>query len=139
MHTAAYIRMFRFVEDNICKLEPTKFMSDYEGALRKAIRHVYPACELSGCLFHLTQAARKKASQIPGFFGAVTRDEKLNQLYHKFMALPLLPAGCIVEAFNALQEEANRYPGPVTTFVTYFQRQWIVRVSYKKKEHIMTI
>lgn len=125
--TAAYVALFQFVESNICKLAPSSFMSDYEIALRNAIKTVYPACSRKACYFHLTQAARKRASKIPQFFDKIRTNPNMYRLYHKFLMLPLLPAGKILEGFSILKSESAEHGEVFEDFIDYYHRQWIVK------------
>lgn len=89
-------------------MKPASFMSDFEAALRNAIRTVY-ACETHGCYFHFTQAVRKNASQTAGFFDAINDDDVKSRVYHQLLALPLLPKERLVEGFNHCKEAATAF------------------------------
>lgn len=48
----AYTHLFRYNEENVCHLRPTSCMTDFEFAMRNAIRTVYPNCTVYACWFH---------------------------------------------------------------------------------------
>lgn len=128
---AAYVALFNYIEENICKLAPVSFMSDYETPLRNAIRMVYPNSSLRGCYFHLTQALRKKASKIRGLFSSINESTDSTgkyRCYHKFMALPLLPKDKLHEGFALLKAESSAFGNAFNEFVEYFDRQWLTKV-----------
>lgn len=126
----AYAAVFQFIESEICKMDPDSFMTDYEQAMRNAIREKWPNCELKACYFHFTQAVRKYASiHCPGFLNVIVKDNTMNRLFHKFLVLPLLPATQIDSAFVLLKAEAQSYGAVFKKFIEYFEAQWIVIVS----------
>lgn len=98
----AYISLLRYIEENVCRLRPASFMSDYEAALRNALRSIFPECEINGCYFHYCQAIKKNASQFPNFLALLQADRNAKKLYHKFLALPLLRLDKIPEASLSL-------------------------------------
>lgn len=126
---AAYISLFEYIESNICELNPESFMTDYESGMRKAIRHVYPACVIRGCYFHYTQAIRKRSRKISGFFTQIVVDKDMHRLFHKFLVLPLLPQDEICNAFGQLECAAKSYGSVFDEFVKYFKMQWIIMVT----------
>lgn len=124
----AYIALFEYIENNICHLNPSSFMTDFESGMRNAIRHVYPTCKLRGCYFHYTQAIRKKGRKIRGFFDTIIKDKTMNRLFHKFLVLPLLPQDKIKFAFGRLESAAKSFGSTFDEFVKYFKMQWIILV-----------
>lgn len=123
----AYIRLLQYIEENVCQLKPKSFTSDYEAALRNALRSVYPLCEVSGCYFYYCQAIKKNACQIPNFLTLLQENGNAKKLYHKFLALPLLRLDKIPEASLSLIAEGSTIGGAFTQFIGYFQRKWIRR------------
>lgn len=123
----AYNSLMRYIEENVCRLRPTSFMSDYETALRNALRYIFPECDVNGCYFHYCQAIKKNASKIPNFLALLQTNGNAKKLYHKFLALPLLRLDKIPEASLSLIAEGSRIEGAFTRFIEYFKRQWIRR------------
>lgn len=123
----SYTRVFQYIEDNVCQLEPTSFMSDYERGMRNAIRMVYPNCTVYGCWFHYCQAIRKRSSQIPRFNGFLKGNTDARKLFHKFLALPLVRLDLIPATFNRLKQlaEAAIFGAAFKEFVKYFERYWM--------------
>lgn len=109
-------------------------MTDFELGLRKALRTNFPNVELFSCWFHYTQAIRKKSGSIQNFLIFLKKNKTADKIYHKFLALPLLPASCINEIFHLLKEEIESLENKehFDTFLNYFEKQWLQRVSYNK-------
>lgn len=68
----AYVAMFEYIESQVVALNPESVMSDFETALRNAVRLVYK-CSTRVCYFYLCQAVRKNASQIAGFLPTINK------------------------------------------------------------------
>lgn len=111
-------------------------MTDFESGMRNAIRQVYPSCDLRGCYFHYTQAIRKKARKIVGFFETIVKDKAMHRLFHKFLVLPLLPEDQIKPAFSQLESAAQSFGQTFDVFVKYFKMQWIIMVSLLLYIHV---
>lgn len=126
----AYSHLFRYIHNNICSLEGISFITDYEIAMRTAIRHLYPNSKFLACWFHFCQAAQRRVSKLPGLAKLIKKDEKARKIYKKFLALPLLPADEIVAAFERIKTEALTQFGKLFhPFLKYFEKQWIKKVN----------
>lgn len=62
--TVAYTHLFRYIKDELIDLKPTSFMTDFEVAMRYAIRIVYPGAKMFTCCFHFCQAVKRHGSQL---------------------------------------------------------------------------
>lgn len=113
-------------------MEPATFITDYETALRNALNKVYPATKLTGCWFHYCQALRrfvaKKDSQLLQYMQYNSADAR--QIFHYFMALPLLPATSIYDIFEDLKKKVKEFDkeNRFSTFIKYFEKQWMLKV-----------
>lgn len=117
-----YARMLRYVEANVCRLRPKSIMMDYERAMRLAIREVYPNTTLRGCLFHYTQAVKRKAGRkMPGH----SRSRLIRKMLGYAKALPLLPASQIMEGFEVVKKEATVVGPLAEPFIAYVEKQWL--------------
>lgn len=128
---ASYAALFQYIERNVCQLEPKAFMTDYEAGLRKALREVYPDCDIDGCLFHFKQAVVRKAKSISGLIQEINDDEDLHRVYQKLLVLPLLPHHLIEVAFGELKEQSMHQSSRVQALFEYYERQWIRMVIIK--------
>lgn len=125
----AYVELMRWVQANVCDLDPVSFMTDYEGALRNALKEVYPLCEVRGCFFHISQAVRRKASKLAGFLAELHANKKADHIFRQFLALPLLPKERIVEGFELLVRKSAVHGELFKKFVAYYERWWIKTVK----------
>lgn len=109
-------------------------MTDYERAMRSALRKIYPGAELYNCWFHYCQALRRHANAIPGFVPAVRSNMGALEIYGKFLCLPLLPAAKIEGAFTIIKAEAESYDANLfRRFLKYYEKQWMKLVVLKIK------
>lgn len=130
---STYVEVFQFLERNCMRLNPSSFMTDFETAMRNALRRVYGAgIRIRGCWFHYTQAVRRRCASIADMFRSLNADKEANNLYNRFLVLPLVPENKIVEAYHLLKSEADQFGTLFDDFLDYFDRQWIVRVSNNK-------
>lgn len=127
---ALYKAVFKYIEEDVFKLRPSVFAHDFERAMRLALESIYDEAEHVNCWFHFKQSIRRRASNIPGFFAAINRNDALSQAYHMIMALPLLPAAEIGKTFKMikLQIEAHEQREVFAPFLRYFESQWLKKV-----------
>lgn len=125
--------VFEYIEKEIFSLQCKSFTTDFEIALKNALKQIYgPSVSYRSCWFHFTQACKHNASKIKGFFEFVRTNPEYERTYYKFLCLPLLPPIEIPEAFLALKTIAFSYENEaVKAFVKYYERQWIVKVNYQ--------
>lgn len=125
----SYEHLFRYIDANILQLKPASFMTDFERAMRNALRTVWPEAIQSTCWFHYCQAIKRHASQIPEFLAIARSEAKTIRIYYDVMCLPLLPAASIKIAFEELKMEAAAKHGTLhTKFMRYIESQWIKKV-----------
>lgn len=104
----AYEAVFDFINAKIFDLSGTKeFITDYETALRKALKKKYRRAKLSACHFHFAQALRRKAKSISGFMEFLRNNEAAKKIYFDLMYLPLLKAKQIEPAFIEIRKKAE--------------------------------
>lgn len=125
--TAAYKSVFDYIHRNILSLDVSAIITDFERALRNALRATVATTKLLGCWFHHCQALRRKVASISELFELVKRDKEARILYRRFQCLALLPAEKIKSAFEVLGFEAlGKYP-QFEKFIRYYDKQWIER------------
>lgn len=126
----SYASIFKYIQEHIFQLEPVSFTTDYEVAMRNAIKRIYKNAILVACWFHYTQALRRKCSKIDNFFLHAAQNEMINRIFHKFLAIPLLPPNKIREGFELLKLalQCMEPRKPFKEFLTYYERQWLRKV-----------
>lgn len=131
--SASYKQVFSYIEANLIQLKPERIHSDYEAALLKALRIVYPSSNLVGCWFHYSQAIRRKLGRNKGrnFFANLKEDKSAYKIYKKLLDLPLLPAKNIPEGFSIIQKEISekKLDKWFKHIYAYFRRYWIPKVN----------
>lgn len=102
-----------------CKI--TNFMTDYEAAIRKALKSEFPHARISGCYFHYVKAINKVSRK----FG-LSKDVKFETAIQKVSALALLPNEFISDGFKIIDRENRsfKYSFRWNRFKKYWRRQW---------------
>lgn len=137
----AYICVFNFIDQNLIKLMPTEFMTDYEDGMRLAIRTHWPEVRIRGCWFHYKRALNRRCRSI-----SLKRvlDKSINAYKVKEMlvSIPLLPSTKILEGFGSIKTFAaqNKLDKCFDGLFSYFERYWLKQVSYQCSiaEHLIT-
>lgn len=128
---ACYSHIFEYIESNICSLKAKSFMTDFELAMRNALKKLYPDAEHNTCWFHLCQAAQKNAEKCREFIKLIMKNEEARVIYKKILGLPLLPANLIKDAFIKLKADAlSKFGKTFLKFLTYFEEQGIEKVTH---------
>lgn len=130
----AYNAVFDFINAKVLDMNGTKeFYTDYEVALRNALREKFPSSKLKGCIFHLTQAVKRNASKIKGLVEFIRQNEAAQKIYYKLMYLAMLPANQIIPMFNSLKDSAKELNNEqLDSFFSYYRRQWITKEGPQK-------
>ncbi|XP_028416821.1 uncharacterized protein LOC114541028 [Dendronephthya gigantea] len=94
----------------------------FETAIWKAWRAILPGVQLSGCVFHWTQALWRKVQGL-GLQSAYSNDQAISSYIRWLMALPYLPQETIPQMFKRLKVEATTVP--LQSFMHYTADTWI--------------
>lgn len=125
----AYKKLFRYIEDNVFKLNPTSFMADFEGGIRKAITEFYINAILRGCWFHFKAAVRRNVSR--QLLEIIAESTMAATIYRMLLSLPLLPSDKINEGFQIIKRitATNKLFKAFQTFFEYFENFWLQMVN----------
>ncbi|XP_055306512.1 uncharacterized protein LOC129570813, partial [Sitodiplosis mosellana] len=126
--TKAYRSVFEFIDENIIKLgDVLSFTTDYEMAMRNALKELFPDVRRFACYFHFCQAVKRRAWQTPGLVALIRNNAKVRSIYYQLQCLPLLPPEHIESEFKRLRKEAMELPqrADLFLFMRYFNDQWI--------------
>lgn len=125
----SYEAVFEFINSKVFDMNGAKmFITDYEKAMRNALKSKFSDSEMSACHFHFAQAIRKKASKIQGLTDFLKTNELAESLFYKLMYIPLLPANEIESTFDVLRNDVHDIDNDgLNKFIRYFERQWIVK------------
>lgn len=124
-----YDAVFDCIRNELFKLQPTEFITDFEAGMRQSIRKNFPEATLRGCWFHYKRAVRQKCSKlgIDSFFKSNRNALKIKR---KLLNLPLLPAQHIPNAYSHIKSFAQRkkISKKLKALFGYFERFWLVQV-----------
>lgn len=125
---ACYLKLFKYLEENVCSLKCSTFITDYERAMKNALKELHPESTLTSCWFHFCQAVRKHVSQIPELFELIRKNTKAAFIYRQFQCIPLLPENQIKPTFEKLKIIAEKFDKKsFTNFLSYYKHQWIIK------------
>ncbi|KAL3094137.1 hypothetical protein niasHS_004822 [Heterodera schachtii] len=114
---------------------PIKVMSDFEIGMLKAMRHVFPSCERSGCSFHMAQAVFRKARSM-GIFNLLNEDDdevpvqrkSVHKTFRSVLSLALIPPDYVRHAFSII---VNAAPLGVQGWLAYFGKTYIGTTQFE--------
>lgn len=132
--TKAYADIFRYIEANIVKLQPSSFTTDFEKATRNALVEVYGSdLQFITCWFHYCQAVRRRMSKLSALASKIKSNSNAvaEYFYQELLSLPLLPPSEIYLEFERIQKniKESSLAKYFTPLLNYFKFQWFKKVS----------
>jgi MULE transposase domain len=111
---------------------PNSAYSDWESALRSAIRVTWKNIKIFGCRFHFAQALRKHALSLK-LFKLLKSSREASRCFEMLTKLCLLPESSIEKGYEDIQSyiKLHRIEKDFKPFIKYFERQWVRRVKLK--------
>ena len=97
-------------------------LGDFEAAVWKAAKNVFPSVFIHGCLFHWNQAIIRKIQEI-GLQKSFMEKRKVFNFCKELMALPFLPKDWIRRIF--LQYKAKDVDEKLKNLMNYMENQWM--------------
>lgn len=121
-----YQAIFKYIEENLFRLQPAEFMTDFEAGLRKALNDTYPDASLHGCWYHYCASIRRRL-MTQNMYRLITDDPSGTQIYRMMLSLPLLPSDRILDGFNVVKTVAreNHLHKEFRKFFKYFEEFWM--------------
>lgn len=121
----AYKSAFKYVHENILCLNARAIITDFEYALRSALKSIVTGILLLGCWFHHCQCLRRFVASHFELFALIRNDNEAKIIYRKIQCLALLPANKIKPAFDEIAYAAlNKFP-QFLRFINYYDKQWL--------------
>lgn len=130
--TQAYEDVFKFVNERLFPMQPSISMTDYEHALRNAIKNIWPNCEIRGCEFHFKQAINRKCKTFPDLRILLKNSFFARKTKKMLMNIAQLPASQIMQGLEAVRIYANKWKlsTQFAELFSYFERQWLREVRF---------
>ncbi len=138
---AMYDTVFQFFKDLASsaqfRIEWQRIRTDFELAVMKSVKSVYPHVKLSGCYFHFCQCIYRRIQASAHLQSQYSKATSYTRAYFKrIMALPFIPPGAFSLVFEVIHqeilavqisEECRSVPWriAITAFADYFRRQWL--------------
>lgn len=112
-----------------------KIHIDYELAMIKAVKNVFPDSIIQGCLFHYSQCLWRKVQDL-GIVSAYNGDSNVRRWIRRFSALPFVPLKTIDDAFLEIYENAPCPSRTITSeqvekFHDYMVETWVDELDSK--------
>ena len=124
-----YSRLFELVKQKVVSfglsLDPSKFLGDFELAIKQSVDLTFPLAEFKGCYFHFTQALMRKFQTI-GLQVAYRSDEEAKQFLRKTAALAFVPTKFVRLAWQGIKASAPSHLPRIEEFIEYFESTWLV-------------
>ncbi|XP_071949439.1 uncharacterized protein [Antedon mediterranea] len=100
-----------------------KVVADFEASMWQSLREVLPNIDMTGCLFHYTQAIFRKVQEV-GLQRAYMEEPNTRLFVRQLMALPVLPVEHVPAVFRRLEQVAGNSP-LMLAMTTYMRNYWI--------------
>ena len=100
--------------------------TDYERAIWKGCRQVFPGVQVRGCGFHWAQAVEHQLGEVGLITAYKDKAGPLRDLLRKLIALPYLPPSEIPAAFDRLEDVALTHGDDrLCTLFDYVRSNWL--------------
>ncbi|XP_072162296.1 uncharacterized protein [Bemisia tabaci] len=96
----AYEPIIDYVKHKLC-LKPKIFLTDSELAISNSLRSRFPEVQQVSCYFHYAHAVTIQCLQLN--LRPLARDGKGSKIFGYILALPLLPAGLIMDGYEVIE------------------------------------
>ncbi|KAL3080052.1 hypothetical protein niasHT_034610 [Heterodera trifolii] len=128
-------RQKRKIYGNIDRVNPlnSRVISDFEIATIRAMRETFPAAQLTGCLFHMSQAVFRKWREM-GLAELYASDEEQGEgarnSFRKLLAQALIPGQHVRRGFALI---VNHTPDGLAAFFGYFARVYVGLIAHEQE------
>lgn len=134
--TRLYKEVFNYIEENVFKLMPSSFMTDFEAGLRRAIHEHWQSIrelKLYSCWYHYCAAIRRRIRTLQ-LLELIADNSDARKIYRKLLSLPLLPTELIEHGYQLIKEDARakNLLKAFRKFFQYFESFWLNLVIFSK-------
>jgi len=135
-----YEHFFHFVKYGVLRSgnknrKPISAMTDFEPALRNALKKVFPNININGCSFHRLQALRRNAMKTQGLSTKIFKNSQHHFVLKMFMRISLLPLTRIDGGLKQIKRYIASMPDikrDFRQFIKYYEYTWFT--LYKKQD-----
>ncbi|CAF4904050.1 unnamed protein product [Rotaria sp. Silwood1] len=112
------------------EFSPSNIMSDYESGIISTWKELLPQTKHDGCFFHYLQKIVKRMKKY-GLWMHYLNDSNLYIWIKKMMAIPMLSATKMLEAFQLIEKEKKtdrklkRFIPQLNKMLFYYKKQWL--------------
>lgn len=127
-----YTAVFNYIKKYVFDLKPAIIMTDWESAMRCAIRTSFPGSVLKGCWYHYCAALRKKLISF-GLHRLLKKNANARLIKQMMFSLQLLPPEMFEEGYAHVKRLAKEYKleNKFKLFFKYYDGYWISQVCVK--------
>ena len=129
-----YIKFLEAVKNFDPSFFPSSITTDFEPAMIKATKHVFPNTIQKGCFFHFSQCIVRKI-QACGLKQQYETDAEFALKLRMLCALAFVPVEGVVDAFEALCDN-EVFPFEAQDVVDYFEDTWIGRPDRRRHRRL---
>ena len=130
MEKLDYVAVFKAFKELAPNLANVDMTTDFEAAIWRAARKVFPGMTVHGCSFHWGQAVWRKIQTMGVVVDYKNRPES-RQYMKMLFALPYLPAN---EIQGALDRHESTAPDRLKPLVKYIQDNWMGAKRWKPED-----
>ncbi|KAL3099261.1 hypothetical protein niasHT_028208 [Heterodera trifolii] len=128
-----YEEALNAVKAVIAPSTPARVISDFEIATIRAMRETFPAAQLTGCLFHMSQAVFRKWREM-GLAELYASDEEQGEgarnSFRKLLAQALIPGQHVRRGFALI---VNHTPDGLAAFFGNFARVYVGLIAHEQE------
>jgi hypothetical protein len=129
-----YTAVLRFISERWPDFQPTEIMVDFEQALHKSARSIWPNAAVHGCRFHFAQACVAQIQQ-KGLAKEYIKNPGVKKWLKRAIGLCLLPASVIQAIWEQHCQLLAEFSGnplllkKLKAYQKYVERFWLNRIT----------
>lgn len=99
-------------------------MSDYEDAIRNAVKKIFPAAKTKGCHFHFSQSIIKQVDKL-GYRNLYRKNEIFRKGIRMLIYVAYLPSADISQGINVIKAffDGNNFKKQGRVILRYYMRE----------------
>lgn len=106
-------------------LAPSRFLGDFELAIKQAVDLCFSLADFKGCYFHFSQVLMRKFQAL-GLQMEYRNDDEAKWFFHTTAALAFVPTRFARLAWQGIKSSTPAHLPRIEEFVEYFETTWLV-------------